>query len=89
MLVMLRRRGETIVIGEDVEIRILSIHKARVKVGITAPRSVPVVARELDLVRNENREAAQGPAEVPDAVVEFLQATWKQKAPKNPTKWPI
>ena len=58
MLVMQRREGESILIGEDVEIRILSISGSRVKVGIAAPRSIPVVAREVSLVRAENIAAA-------------------------------
>jgi carbon storage regulator len=58
MLIMLRREGESILIGEDVEIRILAIGGSRVKVGIAAPRSIPVVAREVQLVRAENIAAA-------------------------------
>jgi len=58
MLVMRRREGEAIRIGDDVEIQILSIHGAKVKIGITAPRAVPVAAREVELVREANRAAA-------------------------------
>ncbi len=59
MLVMLRREGESILIGNDVEIRILAISGSRVKVGIAAPRSIPVLAREVQLVRAENIAAAE------------------------------
>jgi carbon storage regulator len=58
MLVMQRRQGESILIGDDVEIRILAINGSRVKVGIEAPRCVPVLAREVHLVRAENLAAA-------------------------------
>ena len=58
MLVMQRREGESILIGDDVEIRILAINGSRVKVGIAAPRSIPVLAREVHLVRAENIAAA-------------------------------
>lgn len=58
MLVMLRREGESILIGDDIEIRILAVGGSRVKVGIAAPRSIPVVAREIQLVRAENIAAA-------------------------------
>ena len=47
MLVMSRREGETILIGEDIEILIAQIGRSRVKVGICAPRHMPVVAREV------------------------------------------
>ena len=68
MLVMRRRQGEAIMIGDGVEIRILSIDGARVKMGILAPRSVPVTAREIELVRTENRQAAEVPPDAPEAV---------------------
>ena len=58
MLVMSRRQGETILIGDDIEIVIAHIGRSRVKVGIRAPRQMPVVAREMKLVRDENLRAA-------------------------------
>jgi carbon storage regulator len=58
MLVMSRREGDTILIGDDVEIVIAHIGRSRVRVGIRAPRNVPVIARELKLVREENLAAA-------------------------------
>jgi len=71
MLVMRRKRGEAIQIGSDVEVRILSISGAKVKIGIVAPRSVPVVARELELVCEANRAAA---ASLPEAVIAVTEA---------------
>jgi carbon storage regulator len=58
MLMMSRRAGETILIGDRIEIVIAHIGRSRVKVGIRAPRDTPVIARELKLVREENRAAA-------------------------------
>ena len=55
---MSRRQGETILIGDDIEIVIAHIGRSRVKVGIRAPRQMPVVALEVKLVRDENRRAA-------------------------------
>lgn len=60
MLVMSRRQGETILIGDDIEISITHIGHSRVKVGIRAPRQLPVIAREMKLVREENLAAAAG-----------------------------
>ena len=62
MLMMSRRQGETILIGDDVEIVIAHIGRTRVKVGIRAPRQTPVIAREVKLVRDENLAAAGQPA---------------------------
>jgi carbon storage regulator len=58
MLMMSRRAGETILIGDRIEIVIAHIGRSRVKVGIRAPRDTPVIAREMKLVREENRVAA-------------------------------
>jgi carbon storage regulator len=58
MLMMSRREGDTICIGDDIEIVIAHIGRSKVKVGISAPREVLVVAREIRLVREQNLAAA-------------------------------
>lgn len=77
MLMMSRRQGETILIGEDIEIVIAHIGRSRVKVGIRAPRHMPVVAREVKLVSEENRAAAQAP---PATVLSSLIAQFRPAA---------
>ena len=59
MLVMRRRAGESILIGDDIEIQIIHIGESRVKIGITAPKPVPVTLKEVKLVGQENLAAAQ------------------------------
>ena len=56
---MRRRAGESILIGEDIEIRIIHIGESRIKIGITAPKSVAVSMKEVKLVGQENLAAAQ------------------------------
>jgi carbon storage regulator len=56
---MSRRQGETILIGDEIEIVIAHIGRTRVKVGIRAPRQMPVIAREVKLVCEENLTAAE------------------------------
>ncbi len=63
MLMMSRREGESILIGDDIEIVIAQIARYRVKVGIRAPRETQVIAREIKLVRDQNLAAAAGPRE--------------------------
>ena len=63
MLIMARRRGESILIGDEIEIVIAHIGRSRVKVGIRAPRQMPVVAREVRMVGEENRAAAEAPSQ--------------------------
>ncbi len=47
MLVLSRRDGQEIVLGEDIVIKVLSIDGGRVRIGIEAPQSVPVRRSEL------------------------------------------
>jgi len=58
MLTLTRRVGERIVIGNDVEVVVLSTRGGRVRVGVSAPRSVPVHRGELvDTISEANRSA--------------------------------
>ena len=59
MLMMSRREGETILIGDEIEIVIAHIGRSRVKVGIRAPRELLVIAHEVKLVRDQNLAAAR------------------------------
>lgn len=47
MLVLTRMEGESIVIGEDIRITLLEIRGGQVRIGVQAPREVPVVRSEL------------------------------------------
>ncbi|MFC1676086.1 carbon storage regulator CsrA [Planctomycetota bacterium] len=47
MLVLSRRKDESIVVGEDIEVKILGIRGNKVRLGITAPSSVTVHRREI------------------------------------------
>ncbi len=59
MLVLTRKENESIMIGDDVEVKILDIKDTQVKIGIVAPRAVPVHRREVYLaIQAENAEAA-------------------------------
>jgi carbon storage regulator len=73
MLMMARREGETILIGDEIEVVIAHIGRSRVKVGIRAPRNMPVIAREVQLVRDENLAAAR-PAGTLSELVARLRA---------------
>lgn len=71
MLMMSRRRGEAILIGDEIEIVIAQIGRSRVRVGIRAPRELAVVAQEVKMVGDENRAAAGA---LPAAVLEKILA---------------
>jgi carbon storage regulator len=77
MLMMSRRQGEVILIGDEIEIVIAHIGRSRVKVGIRAPRATPVLAREVKLVRDENVAAA-----APSADRAGLLRLWRNPPPR-------
>jgi len=60
MLIFSRRVGETIVIGENVCIRVLGIRGNQVRIGTTAPDDVPVHRGEIhDRIQREKRKQTQ------------------------------
>lgn len=60
MLVLARKRDQSIMIGDDVEIVVVDIHGDQVKLGINAPRHIAVHRREVyEEVQRENIRAAE------------------------------
>jgi carbon storage regulator len=60
VLVFTRKRDETIMIGDGIEVRVLRIGREGVRLGVSAPASVPVHRREVyDVIRAENLRAAE------------------------------
>jgi carbon storage regulator len=60
MLVFTRKKGESLVIGNEIEVTILSVGTGSAKVGITAPRHISVHRHEVfEAIRKENVAAAQ------------------------------
>jgi carbon storage regulator len=59
MLVLRRRVGEVIAIGNDIEIEVMEISRTRVKLGVSAPRAISVTRKETASVATENRKALE------------------------------
>lgn len=59
MLVIRRHAGESIQIGEEVEVVVIDCGPGRVKLGIRAPKQIPVVRAEVKLTREQNLAAAR------------------------------
>ena len=58
MLALTRKKGESIILNNDIEISILELRGDQVKVGINAPKEVPVYRKEVYLqIQNENKAA--------------------------------
>ncbi len=60
MLILTRRSGETLMIGDDIQVTVLGVKGNQVRVGIEAPKTIPVIREEL-LTRDRN------PASIPAA----------------------
>ena len=60
MLVLTRKTGESIKIGDDIEIVVISAKNDQVKIGIKAPKNVEVFRKEiLDQIQSENEQASK------------------------------
>ncbi|MGI8558871.1 MAG: carbon storage regulator CsrA [Solirubrobacteraceae bacterium] len=58
MLVLTRKSNQSIMIGDDIEITVLSVMGDKVRIGVQAPREVPVFRHEVYLdIQREQREA--------------------------------
>jgi creatinine deaminase len=70
MLVLSRQRDQSVMIGDEVEVRVIDVRGEKVRLGFVAPRNVDVHRKEVyDAIRHENRSAAQvTPADVPGLV---------------------
>ena len=57
MLALSRKKDEAIIINDDIEIKILDIKGDQIKLGISAPKSVPIYRKEVYLqIQNANRD---------------------------------
>lgn len=60
MLALARKSNESIMLGNDIEITVLEIKGDQVKLGIKAPKSVPIYRKEIYLqIQEENRQAVR------------------------------
>lgn len=58
MLVLSRKTGESIMIGDQIEVKVLAVEGDQVKLGIVAPKSVKVHRTEVfEAIQEQNREA--------------------------------
>ncbi len=80
MLVLTRKTNESIMIGDDVEISVLAVSRDKIRLGISAPREVPVFRKEVYLsIQAEREEGARrapsqngdSPGKVEDALDEL------------------
>ncbi|MGH2903303.1 MAG: carbon storage regulator CsrA [Solirubrobacteraceae bacterium] len=70
MLVLTRKSNQSIMIGDDVEVSVLSVMGDKVRIGIQAPQEVPVFRTEiyLEIHRDEGSTSKDARAEVDEAL---------------------
>ena len=77
MLILSRRVGESITIGENIVVTVVGVNGAQIRLGIAAPREVRVLREEIyRAIHAENQAAAAGPdadRRLEDAVKQFRQ----------------
>ncbi len=94
MLVLSRRESQSIMIGKDIVITVISIRGDQVRIGIEAPRSVTVHRQEVALaIEAANREAAApvdfDPTSLPAGLPKGLPAGLPKGLPPAPGKPPV
>ena len=62
MLVLTRKTNQSIMIGDDIEVSVLAIMGEKVRIGISAPRDVPVFRQEVYLEIQDERSGRSGSA---------------------------
>lgn len=79
MLVLSRKPGESIKLGEHIEIIIIGVEGHRVRIGVNAPREVRIMRAEVDpAIILSNKEAAAAASKNPDSLLKQA-ATASQK----------
>ncbi|MBS1876583.1 MAG: carbon storage regulator [Acidobacteria bacterium] len=84
MLVIRRRAGESLLIGDNVEIEILALTQSYVKLGIRAPQSVPILRKEIRQTYDQNLAASNlSSLEAVSGLVEFLRKNESESSNKS------
>ena len=74
MLVLTRKSSQSIMIGDDIEVSVLAISGEKVRLGIEAPKSVPVFRKEVYVDIQDDRRAESGSPEAVDDALHRLKA---------------
>jgi carbon storage regulator len=84
MLILTRKTGESILIGDDIEVVITSIDQNKVRVGIKSPSHIPIYREELyRKIQQENRAAASIGKDEFDNMLELFTGVPRSNTPGN------
>ena len=75
MLVLTRKTNQSIMIGDDVEVSVLAVSRDKIRLGITAPRDVPVFRKEVYLsIKGEGGSTDEAAREKVEGALDSLAA---------------
>jgi carbon storage regulator len=73
VLVFTRKKGESLIIGNEIEVTILNVGSGTVKVGISAPRHISVHRQEVyEAIKRENLAASKSQIPPPDVLKKLV-----------------
>jgi carbon storage regulator len=72
MLVLTRKSNQSIMIGDDIEVSVLSVMGEKVRIGIQAPRDIPVFRKEVYLEIQQERASEGGARQEVDEALNQL-----------------
>jgi len=75
VLVLTRKPNQSIMIGDEIEISVLAIMGEKVRIGIEAPRAIPVFRKEVYLDIKSGEEAQAGDAEAVTEALDRLKSS--------------
>ena len=77
MLVLTRKTNQSIMIGDAVEVSVLAVSRDKIRLGITAPRDVPVFRKEVYLsIQEEQVSADEGATKQVEKALDDLSNDW-------------
>ena len=86
MLILQRKAGESLMIGDDITIQVISVDGTRVRLAISAPDNVPILRTEMITATAANRDSAMeeaAPAELLDLLGGVLDHKREGRAPSK------
>lgn len=78
MLILQRKEGESLFIGEDIEVTVLSVEGNRVRLALEAPKNIVILRSELKKAAEANQAAAED-TQSPLVLLDVLKAEPKEK----------